>query len=941
MQKNSTQYHVGIDLGTTHTVVAYARIDPKEQNIHLLDIAQLIGPGQVATKPLLPSVRYHPEENELANSDFAFARSEDQCIIGEAARLLGSKSKGRLVTSAKSWLSHTSIDHNAAILPWGSSDGITKVSPVDASASYLNHIRIVWAQKFPEAPMEQQDIVITVPASFDEAARSLTLEAAKIAGLHHVRLLEEPQAVCYDWLRHHVKSIKSDLTGVNLLLVCDIGGGTTDLTLIKVEQTSDQPKLSRIAVGEHLMLGGDNIDLALAHLIEKRFNSGQSQLSTADFSFLIEQCRNAKELLLAENAPGQATITLLGSGSKLIGGAKSTLLTQNEVKNIALDGFFPLTEPDDLPSKKRSGVVEFGLPYAAEPAISKHVAAFLALHKEAAREASQGRSDFPNALLLNGGVFKSTAITQRIVELLKSWHTQPIILLDNQRPEYAVAYGAVSYAIARRDKKIKIESGSARSYFLLIGAEKNQQSKSETQLPLGICLLPKGSAEGEEIILIDRQFSLRTGTPVRFDLVSYSGDKAFKPGEIIEISDEFHTLPPLAIVLDNQLTSREETIVQLAVTQTELGTLKIQCISVNDNLPDSNTNQPENFKNQMRWNVEFQLRKQKTTGQANTSANLPIGFAKAAELIQAVFGPKSKDVDPNAVKNLRANLEKQLGNRTEWDTNLLRNLFAILWEGQKFRRRSPTHERIWFSLTGFCARPGFGWQLDDWRINELWKIYPQALQFSNEIQNWSEWWILWRRVAGGLGATAQEKIFADISNFINPASARQPNIIKLAKQRSYDDIVRLAAVLEHISVSHKEQLGDWLIKRLQKIGESQQTWWALGRVGARVPFYGNVHDVVPEEVVSGWLTYMLAQDWKKTPQIAFAATSISRRTDDRVCDIKPEMRKAIIEKLKSIKTAPLSWLEIIEHHKTLDLSTQNEFFGESLPSGLQLINKTL
>ena len=312
VKNQSPHYLVGIDLGTTHTVVAFTNAEKTHQEIQIFQIEQLIAPGQVAGRPLLPSVRYHPAPGELSAADVAFQApsSGEFVVIGEAARLLGAKTKGRFVTSAKSWLSHPSVDHSAEILPWGSSDDINKVSPIDASASYLAHIRTVWGHKFPDAPLEQQDIVITVPASFDEAPRSLTLEAARIAGLTHVRLLEEPQAVCYDWLRRNAGNIKQALANVHLLLVCDVGGGTTDLTLIKVEQGEQEPKLTRIGVGDHLMLGGDNIDLALAHLAESRLTDGEKRLSVADLSQLIEQCRLAKERLLAEDAPEQTTVTL-------------------------------------------------------------------------------------------------------------------------------------------------------------------------------------------------------------------------------------------------------------------------------------------------------------------------------------------------------------------------------------------------------------------------------------------------------------------------------------------------------------------------------------------------------------------------------------------------------------------------------------------------------
>jgi molecular chaperone DnaK (HSP70) len=921
VQNPPVKYLVGIDLGTTHTVVAYSKADQSGQDIQIFNVEQLIAPGQVAARPLLPSVRYHSAPGELSEADLAFPggmpSGHERTVIGEAARVLGSKSKGRFVTSAKSWLSHPSVDHNADILPWGGGDDVDKVSPIVASASYLAHIRTVWRHQFPDAPLEQQDIVITVPASFDEAARSLTLDAAKLAGLPDVRLLEEPQAVCYDWLRRHAGSIKQALSNVHLLLVCDVGGGTTDLTLIKVEQGEREPKLTRIGVGDHLMLGGDNIDLALAHLAERRLGNDEKRLSAADMSQLIEQCRIAKERLLADDAPEQINVTLLGGGSKLIGGSRSVTLTKQEAREIALDGFFPLSGLDDLPDKKRSGVVEFGLPYAADPAVSKHIAAFLKLHSGASGEALQGQGYVPDALLLNGGVFRSQTITQRMIDVIRSWRSTPPVLLENKHPELSVAFGAVSYALARKDKKLKIGGGSARSYFLLVDT-------GDANVKRGVCILPKGSEEGDEIILKDRRFALRLGMPVRFHLASLSGDGEFKPGDVADINDLFHSLPPLAVAFEGDAGKpNAEVVVELAAMQTEVGTLKIQCIAVDDS--------------SQRWDVEFQIRK-KAAGQS-TEAGLPNNFDKIAEQIQAVFGAKSKQVDPKAVKNLRADLEKLTGApRTDWATPLLRAMFGVLLDGAKYQRRSENHERVWLSLAGFCLRPGFGYPLDDWRVEQLWKNYPHGIQYVNETQNWSEWWTLWRRVAGGLDEAAQQRIFADIAKFLNPASARQVAVAKQLKNRSYDDIVRLAAVLERLPAADKTQTGEWLLKRLEKASEPDQTWWAVGRIGARMPFHGSSHNVIPADTAGLWLKQMLNADWKRIPQAGFAAALIARMSGDRARDIDEVMRRQVIDKLKLSK-APASWIDMVEQFKELDEKEEKQIFGEALPPGLKLINE--
>ncbi len=906
-------YHVGIDLGTTHTVVAYCPFAAKDGEAKLFEIAQLTAPGQVASQPLLPSARYHPAVGELSDADTAFLAADDQAVIGEAARVLGAKSQGRLVSSAKSWLSHPSVDHSAAILPWGAPDEVAKVSPLEASASYLKHIRSVWSHQFPEAPLEAQDIIITVPASFDEAARRLTLEAAQLAGLTQIRLLEEPQAVCYDWLHRHQGKTGAALNNAHLLLVCDVGGGTTDFTLIKVDHNHTEPQLSRIGVGDHLMLGGDNIDLALAHRAEKRI-SPDKKLPAAEFSQLIEQCRQAKEKLLAENAPEQLTVTLLGGGSKLIGGSRSASFSRAEVQDIALDGFFPLSAINELPDKKRSGVVEFGLPYAAEPAVSKHIAAFLNHHAQSARDARGDEHIVPDALLLNGGVFRSQPIARRLQNLIASWNQHPPLLLDNTYPELAVAYGAVSYALAKQHKTSTIGGGAARSYFLILDDQQQQKQ--------GVCLLTKGTAEGEEHVLKDQSFALRVGQPVRFHLMTCSADGDFKPGQIYTLENEtFHSLPPLAVALEGQENS--EVIVQLAVTHSELGTLQIQCVAQNN---------PE-----QRWDVEFQLRKSSAAVNLQTT-QLPAQIIPALDAIRAVFGSRSKDANPKAVKSLRADLEKTLNQpRNDWETHVLRALFDELLSCIKNRRRSENHERLWLNLTGFCLRPGYGYPLDDWRVEQLWKIYSNSIQYVNSQQNWSEWWTLWRRLAGGLDSDAQQLLFKHISKFLDPASARQGNIAKQIKTRGYEDMVRLAGTMERLPVENKEQMGTWLLKRLQKTSEPRQTWWALGRIGSRMPFYGDRHEVISLHTAQQWLVDIMKSDWKKIPEAAFAATLIARKSGDRALDIDDELRDQVIKKLQQSKV-PSSWINMVTEVHQLDEKEAKQVFGEALPPGLKLLS---
>ncbi|HEX8606662.1 MAG TPA: Hsp70 family protein, partial [Pseudoduganella sp.] len=411
-----TPYLVSIDLGTTNTVLAFAA--PGAADVQLLDIDQLTAPGEVHGALLLPSSRYHPAEGELAPGELqlpwlqADVAGVDPFIIGRLARTLGAQVTGRYVASAKSWLSHPGVDRTAPILPWGAGDTVPKVSPVAASASYLAHLRGAWNARFPSHPLEDQRIVLTVPASFDEGARALTLAAARQAGLHGVRLLEEPQAALYDWLYRHRATLAAELADTRLVLVADVGGGTTDFSLVQVRVANGEPVLERIGVGNHLILGGDNMDLALAHLAESRLApDGAQRLSSGRLAQLTERCRTAKEQLLAANGPAQANVTLLGSGSRLIGGSRSVALTRDDVAQIVVDGFFPLNPEQADARRSRGGIVEFGLPYAADAAVTRHLASFLRQHGQAAR-AALGIDDaatfpVPDTLLLNGGVFRA------------------------------------------------------------------------------------------------------------------------------------------------------------------------------------------------------------------------------------------------------------------------------------------------------------------------------------------------------------------------------------------------------------------------------------------------------------------------------------------------------------------------------------------------------
>ena len=920
---------VGIDLGTTNTVLAYA--DVGSGHVATFAIPQLVAPGEVGTAPLLPSSRYHPLEGELAADALQLPWQQpdvggvERVAIGRLARSLGAASPGRLVASAKSWLSHPGVDRTAPILPWGAPDDVPKVSPLAASASYLAHLRAAWNTQYPARPLERQQIVLTIPASFDEGARALTLEAARLAGLPDVRLLEEPQAALYDWLQRHRATLAADLAGAKLVLVADVGGGTTDFTLVKVELKDGAPALARIGVGNHLILGGDNMDLALAHLAESRLGESR-RLSAGRLAQLTERCRAAKEQLLAPDAPIEVTVTLLGSGARLIGASRSATIAKADVERIVLDGFFPLNAAQESPQRARAGIVEFGLPYASDPAITRHLAGFLRQHAQAARAAlgieDDGRLPVPDTLLLNGGVFRAEALAQRLADVLSAWRGADVAVLHNADPDVAVARGAVAYSLARAGLAPAIESGSARSYYLIL--EEGERLRA-------VCVLPRGARAGAETTLAERSFALRVGRPVRFHLVSSVAGTA-AAGDLADLDPaDVVRLPAIATVLHAQDAKTASIPVQLAAALSELGTLEMFCVA-------------EDGSGQ-RWRLEFQLR-----GEEEAPATVDLvhpHIDEAIRRIDRIFGARNQQVEAREVRQLRGALEHVLGGRERWETPLLRRLFDALMERAKGRRRSAEHERVWLNLAGWCLRPGFGDPLDDWRIQQLWALFPAGAQYVKDTQVRAEWWTLWRRVAGGLSTDAQLRLLDDFAFNLQADPADRAKRPATLVDGSEDDMLRLGASLERIPAAYKAEIGDWMVGRIMGIpampkpdAKAAATYarylWALARVGARTPLHGSAHEVAPPDAAGRWLTALMLLDWKRIEPAGFAAAHLARKTGDRTRDIDDDLRAQVLQRLASAG-APASWSAQVRDVVELDQESSTRMFGDALPPGLKLL----
>ncbi len=926
---------VGIDLGTTHCAVA--SVDPAQgpgAPLRDFPVPQLVRQGEVSARPLLPSCIYVPAGHELAAGALTLPWGEGgPQVVGEFARWQGARVPGRVVTSAKSWLCHPGVDRSAPILPWGAPADVAKLSPVEASALLLGHIAQAWNHAHPALPLSQQEVVITVPASFDEAARALTVSAARRAGLEKFTLLEEPQAAFYDYTARHRGALAQSLEAVRLVLVVDVGGGTTDFTLVHAGVTPEGPILRRLAVGEHLMLGGDNMDAALARrLEEKLFPEGNRRLSATQWTQALQAARTAKEALLGATPPERHGVSLVAEGSRLLGGSLSTELTREEAEALVLEGFFPRAAAQERPRRaSRMALQELGLPYAQDAAITRHLAAFLAQHAAAGFAAlgetapREGALPRPDALLLNGGVFNSPRLAERLVEAVSAWWPDAprIALLKHESLELAVARGAAYYGLVRRGHGLRIGGGAARAYYVAL-----QRAADSTEQPV-LCLVPRGFEEGNHADIGERSFSLTLGRPVQFTLYSTTSDRIDKPGDVVTLSealqDELKPLPPIHTVLKGATAKTAEVPVHLRAGLTEIGTLELFAVS---NVADE------------RWRLEFELRGTGGERELTVTESMPARFAEAKDNVERLYGNKPLPIGPKDVKQLSRTLEKVLGPRDTWRVPVLRELWSSLFAGASKRRRSADHERVFYSLAGYTLRPGFGYPLDHWRAEQSFSLFEPLVQHHTEKAVWVEFWVMWRRVSGGLSEAQQRKLH----DYLKPHLARRIPLtppaaagkLKGIQPEGLDEMVRTAASLEHLEAADKAELGGWMAARLREENKSGGPWpWALGRLGARVPLYGSGHKVVDVAVAEAWLTLLLELGLSRIDGAPFAAAQLARLTGDRMRDLSPELRERTAQALRAAKAAD-TWVRMVTEVVALEAADEARALGETLPAGLRL-----
>jgi molecular chaperone DnaK (HSP70) len=930
----TARFSIGIDLGTTNSALAFVPLNGQAKS-EIFEIAQREAVSEITEFPALPSFLYLPDK--AAAQMLGGAAGKEQWIVGRFARKKGGETPDRVIHSAKSWLCHHTSDRLAGFLPWGSDDIARdrKISPVRASALILNHLKEAWNSRFAVAGAEfdDQKITIAVPASFDAAAQRLTLMAAQEAGFPAtVRLLEEPQATFHCWLEQYdfVTELQSKLPDAkeetHHVLVVDIGGGTSDFSLFEFrsDNRSPVPRIKRQAVGDHILLGGDNVDLAIAHFLEPRLIGDRGKLSGPQWEDLVGRCRDLKEQVLSsEGRPDEAFfISLPGRGSDLIAASRTAQLTRGEVQAVLLDGFFPECSLQASPYRTQAALKEWGLPYASDCAITRHLADFL-----------RGRASV-DAILFNGGSLRPEFLRRRICRLIGNWQggLTPLAL-ENADPDLAVARGAALFGKSAYCKTGRIEAGAARAVFLEV-ARAGWPEGAKKARPSLVCVLPHGASSELRFDVAGLGLEVQTNRLARFQAYYSTRHDSCRAGDIVDWrEEEFRALPPLETIItvagSPPGTITDTLPVNLITNTNELGLLEVACVSADAHIKQS-------------WRLEFNLRPNEQdrpsrhqlaavcNASVHTNANVSTAALEAArKRIQYLFAesPKPKDV-LTAARVLR-NLEQILGMpKSEWNAGLVRSLWPTLESCIDRRKQSPDHEEAWLILAGFLLRPGFGATADNFRIDSLWRLRDNGLYFPGKRNKCQEF-ILWRRVAGGLTQERQEQILV-------------PELDKVRiRKKPVSELILLVGSLERVPNETKAELANLFIDITSNLAREKRHCapylGALSHILSRAPLYAGPETVVSPDLVERAYGTFRRFDWA-APELAQMQTLFlraARVVGDRSLDLPKALRYRIASKLEESgvtrqKTAKL------KEFTPLGPSERISLHDESLPPGLIL-----
>jgi molecular chaperone DnaK (HSP70) len=923
---SESRFIVGIDLGTTNSSVAFVdrgSDDNGHPAIRKFPVHQLIGPGEFAPLAVLPSFVYIPGEYDITDQDMSAPWSidqrsrDDRNFVGAFARDHGAKVPARLVSSAKSWLCNKRVDTRARILPWGAGDEIFKMSPVHASAACLKHIRKAWNVAMADEEdhyLENQLVIVTIPASFDEVARDLTLEAARLAGLPDVILLEEPLAAFYSWMIRHEKNWSDAVTANQLILVCDVGGGTTDFTLICLREVDGSPRFERIAVGDHLILGGDNMDFAIAGSVARRMDKSPEAMGRDAWKTLCHQCRQIKEKIL-DGLADSGRVTLMGTGSRLIAGTLTARINRREIETIVLEQFFPLSG-SCAPTHAPDGNDVWGLSYEADTAITGHLGRFLNRHQADVATAIGARVPCPDLILFNGGALKASLLRERIQESVRQLfsHAAAPMCLENREMDLAVSLGAAYYGMVKAGIGVRVGSGSPRSFYIGIAPDAAHATDGVKQ---AVCLVERGLEEGSAITLPDRTFKVLANQPVGIDLFSSSFRSGDRSGDRIEVDETLTALPSLKTIIQfGDKGVQSEIPVRLEASYTEVGTLEVWCQSLTT---------PH------RWQLRFQLRGADTPDEVDDGEIFEASrIEQAQKAVQAAF---ASGRDPSRLPRLMSDIADVLGcPRDRWPLGLMRDLTDTLLDGMTARNVSAEDESRWMNLLGFCLRPGLGEGFDSHRIRLLWKIYKKGPIHANARQVRAEWWIMWRRVAAGLNPGQQRQFFQDIApSLVLKKGSRIP-------RQEFTEMWMATASMERLQVKDKISLGRQLISQFPARKPEPQLLWALSRIGARDLLYGSIDRVIPPSEVTGWVATILGLVWKNPKPVVEMLSQLCRKTGDPLRDVTPEATAKVVRWIRSAGdfADPLTR---VTRYSPRQQKEKNTIFGESLPAGLILEEK--
>ncbi|MBR4835025.1 MAG: Hsp70 family protein [Thermoguttaceae bacterium] len=1057
------RFVVGIDLGTTNSAVSYVDLEAAERKLEILPIPQAVAVGVLEERSTLPSFfcRSADAPTEPTNPerrDFSTKKAAPKDgkigVVGAFARDFGTAELDSFVSSAKSWLCHTGVDRTAKILPWSTDAeaGALRWSPVEISSFFLRRIRDAWNARFPEFPLETQDVVLTIPASFDETARELTIRAAKLAGLPKIALVEEPQAAFYAWLEGRENDWTAFVKPGEKILVCDVGGGTTDFALIyaldrneascengEKDGKSGGVRFYRVAVGDHLILGGDNLDLALFHFLEQKFAEKRAApLSARERAVLLRESRETKEFFLSANAENSEDaqnkksrrVVLPGSGAKLVGGGLSVEVERADVEKILLDGFFPRVPLDAAPIRRRVGVREIALPYAPDPAITKYLANFLTTRRDAGLElersgifdgsaertsldgnggvgqngengegsASVDRAR-PDVVLFNGGAFESPTLRARIVDSLVDWFGgaetgwRPKVL-QNENLYWAVAKGAAYCGLVRRGLGTRIGASLARTYYVGVATnEKTEESEKTGRTDKkgktggaakAVCLLPARAEPGDEVTL-PKTFELAVDRPVSFPIFVSSVRTTDAPGDLVEIDpNEIRELAPIQTALKTRSQAKKDakTIrARLVARPTEIGTIELFLQEV---LPEKTeitaaTDAENGEKNgesagkggrrtrASRWALQFDARGgtqtdwEATANEGESEGVVDESLVDAARLVlTATFATDETLRQTNETRtaagleplervkpsDLFRRLAEAVGtSRNEFPITLLRRLAETTLELADGRRRQAAVEARWLNWLGFALRPGFGAATDDWRVEQTWKAVSGALAFGTP-ESRTQYWILWRRVASGLGAGRQKTLaepalgnLRALRRRLVDGRGKGPDVDLTSQEGA--EIWRLLGALELLPPETKEEIGSIILdvlpkKNLRPIRDALV--WALGRVGARTLFNAPLDRVVSAATASAWarrfLAFLQERDEPPTATDFFALARLTRRSGEAAFDVDDATRDAVSAFLAKNGVAESTERGLEAKERVVDAET-TAIFGETLPLGLR------